>query len=81
MLIKVLYETLGVIKWSHISEEMIRRMLVMLRKSISPKREDVFRYGTMRKGLTLCLKNITKNLSNTDLMNLVQLYRKYIFNN
>lgn len=78
MLIKVLYETLGVIKWSHISEEMIRRILVMLRKSISPKREDVFRYGPMRKGLTLCLRNITKNLSNTDLMNLLLIIVKKI---
>lgn len=43
----------------------------MLRKSIAPKPEHVFRYGPMRMGLNICLRNITKNLSNTDLMNLV----------
>ncbi|XP_076261153.1 protein EFR3 homolog cmp44E-like [Rhynchophorus ferrugineus] len=71
MLIKVLYEILALIKWRHISENMIKRFLFILIKSINPKPDDEFHYGPMRKGLTICIRNITKNLNNEDLMALL----------
>ncbi|KAL1494046.1 hypothetical protein ABEB36_009709 [Hypothenemus hampei] len=70
-LIDVLSEILEMIKWKYISDKMMKRFLTMLRKSISPKLRGTFRYGSMQKGLDICLRNIMNNLCNSDLMRLL----------
>ncbi|XP_030763615.1 uncharacterized protein LOC115888156 [Sitophilus oryzae] len=78
MLIKVLYEILGLVKWSHISENMIRRFLIILIKSFNPKPKYFYNYGPMKSGLTICIRNITKNLNNEDLMTMLVIIIKTI---
>lgn len=69
---QVIYEVLRSVKWPKISRKLIDRLIFMLESSISPKEEtENIIYGPLKLGIDLCIRHVINNLSNNDVMVMV----------